>query len=290
MIGPLPSPGQRLQRPANLWAEGNSRIRSSDKRVWHHCAQRCVIVKAGSSRDPYEVLGVKRGADARTIKAAYRKKALKLHPDVNKAPDAKEQFMAAKAAFQTLSDAPQGRASSTRQQQSSSSSNGYDWGNPFGRSPNTGGYQSTTGDFKYKKQEEEPFYGFTEFFEDLDKERSDRRKRRNKTDSSLWEELSDIGEEFVEFLENELGFDHKSATAAASSSDSTSRDAAAKRAASEQQRRDARQARVDAAARAEEEASNWARRTAEETKEKARKAEQDVDDMLADLKRKMKRS
>lgn len=251
-------------------------------------AQRCVIVRAGPSRDPYEVLGVKRGADVKTIKAAYRKKALKLHPDVNKAPDAKEQFMAAKAAFQTLSDgAPRGGSSSRQSSQNGSSSS---WGNPFVGSSSSGGYQSSTGSSTYKKKDEEPFYGFTEFFEDLEKERGDRRQRRNKEDSSLWEELADIGEEFVEFLESELGFDHKSAQAAASSSDSSSRDAAAKRAATEQQRKNARQARADAAAGAEEEAANQARRATLQAEEKARKAEQDVDDMLADMKRKMKRS
>ena len=35
-------------------------------------------------RDPYEVLGVGRSADAATIKSAFRKLAKKLHPDANK--------------------------------------------------------------------------------------------------------------------------------------------------------------------------------------------------------------
>ena len=42
--------------------------------------------------DYYEVLGVDRDADARTIKRAFLKKARTLHPDVNKAPDAEEKF------------------------------------------------------------------------------------------------------------------------------------------------------------------------------------------------------
>lgn len=278
------------------WTDGSCSVRRVGLRVCSRSAagstrrsRRCTRVRAGPSRDPYEILGVQYGADRKTIKAAYRKKALRLHPDVNKAPDAKEQFMAAKAAFQTLTDGPVrgSTSSSTRQQKKSAS--GFDWTDPFAGRSSAGSYQGSTG-YTDKAKVEEPFYGFTEFFEDIDKEWNDRRKRRNKEDASLWEELADIGEEFVEFLENELGLDHKSAQEAASSYDSTSRDAAARKAATDQQKRDRRQARADAAARAEEEASARARRAADEAQEQARKAEQDVDDMLADLKRKMKRS
>ena len=46
------------------------------------------------TRDYYEVLEVDKNATTDEIKAAFRKKARVLHPDVNKAPDAEEKFKA----------------------------------------------------------------------------------------------------------------------------------------------------------------------------------------------------
>ncbi len=45
-----------------------------------------------AKRDYYEVLGVERDADQRTIKRAFLKLARSLHPDVNKEPGAEERF------------------------------------------------------------------------------------------------------------------------------------------------------------------------------------------------------
>ena len=43
-------------------------------------------------KDFYEVLGVEKDADAKTIKRAFLKLARKLHPDVSDDPDAEEKF------------------------------------------------------------------------------------------------------------------------------------------------------------------------------------------------------
>lgn len=56
-------------------------------------------------RDPYDILGVKRDADADTVKKAFRKLAKKFHPDQNKNdPQAKEKFAEANAAYELLGD------------------------------------------------------------------------------------------------------------------------------------------------------------------------------------------
>ena len=56
-------------------------------------------------RDYYEALGVDRGADDATLKSAYRKLAMKYHPDRN--PDDKEaesNFKEINEAYEILSD------------------------------------------------------------------------------------------------------------------------------------------------------------------------------------------
>lgn len=59
-----------------------------------------------AKRDYYEILGVDKGADATAIKKAYRKAAIKFHPDKN--PDnkeAEEKFKEAAEAYEILADA-----------------------------------------------------------------------------------------------------------------------------------------------------------------------------------------
>ncbi|HNY42222.1 MAG TPA: molecular chaperone DnaJ [Bryobacteraceae bacterium] len=64
-----------------------------------------------AKRDYYEVLGVQRNAVEQELKSAYRKLALKYHPDRNpNNKDAEEHFKEASEAFSVLTDADKRRA------------------------------------------------------------------------------------------------------------------------------------------------------------------------------------
>lgn len=57
-----------------------------------------------AKRDYYEILGVPKNSSAEDIKKAYRKMALKYHPDRNKAADAPEKFKEVNEAYEVLSN------------------------------------------------------------------------------------------------------------------------------------------------------------------------------------------
>ena len=98
-----------------------------------------------AKRDYYEVLGVPKNASDEDIKKAYRKLAMKYHPDRNQgegAKQAEEKFKEAKEAYEMLSDA-QKRAA-------------YDQHGHAGVDPNMGGRGGPEG-----------FGGFAEAFGDI---------------------------------------------------------------------------------------------------------------------------
>ena len=62
-------------------------------------------------RDPYEILGVSKGATEAEIKSAYRRMAKKLHPDANKHdPKAASRFAELNAAYEIAGDGDKRKA------------------------------------------------------------------------------------------------------------------------------------------------------------------------------------
>lgn len=60
--------------------------------------------RGAMGKDYYQTLGLARGASDEEIKRAYRRQALRYHPDKNKEPGAEEKFKEIAEAYDVLSD------------------------------------------------------------------------------------------------------------------------------------------------------------------------------------------
>jgi molecular chaperone DnaJ len=86
-----------------------------------------------SKKDYYETLGVNRDASEDELKKAYRKMAMKFHPDRNPDnPSAEAHFKEAKEAYETLSDT-QKRAAYDQHGHAAFEAGGMGGGSPFGQ-------------------------------------------------------------------------------------------------------------------------------------------------------------
>ena len=87
--------------------QAKMRVRRALVRTWAFCGLVILaLLPCLQARDFYKILGVPRSADAGQLKKAYRKLALKHHPDKN--PDnpeeAKKKFLEVGEAYEVLSD------------------------------------------------------------------------------------------------------------------------------------------------------------------------------------------
>ncbi|CAH0481043.1 unnamed protein product [Peronospora belbahrii] len=90
------------QRTAS--ATSPSRSMSTESSRPYTANQMQMVRKIKACKTHYEVLAVQQNATENEIKKAYRKLALKLHPDKNSAPGAEDAFKAVGKAFSILSD------------------------------------------------------------------------------------------------------------------------------------------------------------------------------------------
>ncbi|KAL8616937.1 DnaJ subfamily B member 14 [Nucella lapillus] len=124
-------------------------------------------------KDFYEVLDVKKDCKESDTKKAYRKLALQMHPDKNKAPGATEAFKAIGNAYAVLSDAEKRRKYDVYgpelQQQSSQSQSDYTHGGSEGDiTPEElfnmffgGGFPSGNGNRRSHNHQRSHFYSFS---------------------------------------------------------------------------------------------------------------------------------
>ena len=102
-------------------------------------------------KDPYEVLGIQRGASEEEIKKAYRAKCKRWHPDLNpNDPTAEEHFKEVQAAYDAITKGETGPQNG-----------GY--GNPYGQQQSYGGFYSGGYQQGYGQQDGDWDFGFDPF-------------------------------------------------------------------------------------------------------------------------------
>ncbi|CAH8306316.1 unnamed protein product [Eruca vesicaria subsp. sativa] len=147
-----------------------------------------IVTKARLS--PYEVLGVSRSATPQDIKRAYRRLALKYHPDVNKEANA-QKFLRIKHAYTTFIN------SESRRKYESDSRESAGYSGPTSRKSNRDFFKDLEEEFKN-------WEASASFSQGTPKKSLGGTCGSDSHVVNLTFYSQEIGEEFVEFLEKEL--------------------------------------------------------------------------------------
>lgn len=109
--------------------------------------------------DYYEILGISKNATAEEIKAAYRKQALKWHPDRNKSQEATAKFKEITKAYEVLADPKK------REMYDQYGADAFERGGRGGGSYGQGPFTYTYTNFGDNPFQETDFGGFSDPFE-----------------------------------------------------------------------------------------------------------------------------
>lgn len=172
-----------------------------------------LIPRSAATPDYYSTLDVPEDAEPMAIKRAYRRAALKNHPDVSKAPDARERFLRVQEAYAVLSD-PSRRADYDRRRRFAS-----------GFSDSSSGFSSSpfnTEEFSRRWRETNPMPddlndNLGSIFSDLFSGVSDAVNSPGARSAA-----SGVVEDFIDFLEKRVEPFTNSTTTSSTSSSSTS--------------------------------------------------------------------
>lgn len=116
-----------------------------------------------TKNDPYSILGVNKSATDAEIKKAYREKARKSHPDVDKTPGAEARFKEVNEAYQILSDSNKRAAYDQYGHSAFDQSAGFGGARSGGGAGGPGGFS-----YQWSSQNGQGFGGFEDAFDIFD--------------------------------------------------------------------------------------------------------------------------